>query len=288
MVRFPHIPFANRSSQVVGYFAGAGRFAWIYPGSNTKIIFKNGTTLIIENTATVIGNFTRVTDGNSFFQKFCVPKPLGIPTVNTTTTTTTTTAIPTAIATAKPIVSIMPSGYPQPLIKTADGQVSGYYLHNSNVAVLAMLTFQPLNAPVEWQQVIEKFFAAAKADGKLKLVIDLSANGGGLLPQAVDTFRQLFPQIIQDGYTRFRDTPSLKTIAKIVSNKFPPGFNPETSSNNTLISLYELAPNYRFDYDIDNQYFSSYDEKFAPHEYHGDNFTNITRWNWDDPLITSK
>lgn len=263
--------FAAEAAGFLGYFAGSGRFGWLYPESNTTITFENGTNLAIQNQAAVIGDFTGVTDGNSFFKKFCTgPTP--------TPAAATSSAVPSAV---------IATGYPLPVVISADKQVSGYYLPNSDVAILSMISFEP-TVPIQFQQVVQKFLAAAKADGKKKLVIDLAANGGGLILAGYDTFRQLFPQIVQDGNTRFRNTPEFMAITQTVSGAFPPGFDPYTSDDDLLISLWESVPNYKHDYNINNEPFSSYNEKFAPHEYYGDNFTNIIRWNFNDNLTTSK
>ena len=180
-------PFAAEDLGWQGYFgAGIGRFGYIWPGPNTTIGFENGTTVDFETVSGVIGDFTGVTDGDSFYQKFCNPNP---PPSNTTTTPTPT-----------PSATIVP-GYPPPVVISHDYIVSGYYLNsteNSDVAVLSMITFEP-KIPREFQSVVQNFLADAKAAGKTKLVIDVSANGGGIILQGYDTFRQLFPQIEQDG-----------------------------------------------------------------------------------------
>jgi hypothetical protein len=150
-----------------------------------------------------------------------------------------------------------------------------------------MISFEP-TIPIQFQQVVQKFLAAAKADGKQKLVIDLAANGGGLILAGYDTFRQLFPQIVQDGNSRFRNTPEFMALTQTISAAIPPDFDPYTSDDDLLISLWETVPNYKHDYNIENEHFSSYDEKFAPHEYYGDNFTNLMRWDFNDNLTTSR
>ncbi|TVY75827.1 Peptidase S41 family protein [Lachnellula suecica] len=263
--------FAAESAGWQGYFAGSGRFGWIYPGANTTVCFENGTEIVVENKAAIIGNFQGVTDGPSFYQKFCTgPAP-----------TSNGTASPATPAAA----TVPPTGYPEPIFITADQQVSGYYLPNSDVAVLAMISFEP-TIPVQWQQVVDKFLAAAKADGKTKLVVDLAANGGGLIFQGYDVFRQLFPQIVQEGNTRFRDSAEFMAAAQVISSAFPPGFDPHTSGSDTLINLWESPFNYKFDYTSKNELFSSFDEKFAPHEFNGDNFTNLIRWDFNDDILT--
>ena len=44
-----------------------------------------------------------------------------------------------------------------------------------------------------------------------------------------------------------------------------------------------LPFDYRADVDEAGQNFNSWPEKYGPHEYYGDNFTSIIRWNLSDP-----
>lgn len=260
---------AGETAGFQGWFAHSGSFRFFYPGANTTIKFENETTITVQNLASVIGDFSNVSNGASLYNTFCSGAANSLP----STTTSTTSSLP------------QPDGYPNPIIISSDGNAGGYYLPNSDVAVLALLSFEP-DVPVEWQQVIEEFLTISKADGKKKLVIDLSANGGGLILQGYDTFRQLFPQIVQDGNTRFRMHQAFSDISTATSNGFPPNFDPLTSSNANLTNSWETTPNYRYDVNIDNQLFPDYPSKFGPVQFNGDNFTNIIRWNLNDPLTT--
>lgn len=256
-----------------GYFAGSGRFGYIWPGPQTEIRFENGTTRTYPTIARVIGNFTGVTDGESMYQKFCTGHKPPTSSEATKTNTTTTTPAP---------------GYPSPVVISSDHVVSGYFLNstrNSDVAVLSMLSFSP-QTPAEFQAVVQSFLAEAKAAGKTKLVVDLSANGGGYILQGYDTFRQLFPQIEQDGFTRFRYTEALAVMAEVYASAIPADFDPETSPSDELINMYESVPNYRYDLNLTDGHFPSIADKFGPHEYNGDNFTGIIRWDLNDPLTT--
>ena len=89
-------------------------------------------------------------------------------------------------------------------------------------------------------------------------------------------------------YANSSQTSEFQALAQTISNGFPPGFDPYESGSDLLISLWETVPNYRYDYNIENNPFSSYNDKFAPHKYSGDNFTNIIRWNLNDNLTTSE
>ncbi len=56
-----------------GYFANAGRIRYIYQGSNTTFTFANGTVATYGNLAAVKADMTGVTDGPSYYKKFCTP-----------------------------------------------------------------------------------------------------------------------------------------------------------------------------------------------------------------------
>ncbi|TGO52774.1 hypothetical protein BCON_0135g00230 [Botryotinia convoluta] len=255
-----------------GYFASGGRIRYIYPGSNTTFGFENGTTLVTENYANVKGDFTGVTDGKSFYQKFCVPA---------------TTESAKATASAPAAATVTATGYPTPVVITNDTIVGGYYLSEpgfEDVAVLSLLAFES-DSIAEFQAVTQAFLADAVRDGKTKLIVDLQANGGGYILQGYDEFRQLFPHIVQDGYSRMREHDTFLTISKIFSEDIPADYDPNTASSD-LISEYETWFNYRYDYNLTNQPFLTFEDKFAPHVYKGDNYTNLMRWNLDDPLTT--
>ncbi|KAE8146592.1 hypothetical protein BDV25DRAFT_162185 [Aspergillus avenaceus] len=267
-------PFAAGSAGFEGYFSGSARFGYIYPGAQTTIEFANGTRREYRTTAEIIGNLTGVTDGVSMYEKFC-----------TGPSHTASTARAAAAASAN--TTTRAPGYPRPEVISSDQVVSGYFLdssQNSDVAVLSMLSFEP-SVPAEFQSVVETFFRQAKAAGKSKLVIDVSANGGGYILQGYDTFRQLFPGIVQDGYTRFRYTEAFATMAEQFAQVLPQNFDPATASADE-IQMFESPPNYRYDLNLTNRPFTSLSEKIGPQAYNGDHFTSIMRWDLDDPLTT--
>ncbi|KAH9213176.1 hypothetical protein DL95DRAFT_390761 [Leptodontidium sp. 2 PMI_412] len=263
-----------------GYFSAGGRIRYIYPGSNTTFTFANGTTLVTENIAKVKGLFNAVTDGASFYTRFCTgPKAFSAADASE--------VAEEEIEEEELAPSVVAPGYPAPVVITSDGIVSGYYLNGTgfeDVAVISLLAFES-ESIVEFQSVAEQFFAAAKRDGKTKLVIDLSANGGGYILQGYDLFRQLFPSIIQDGYSRWRESDTFLAIAEIYSANSA-NFNAETATPD-LINQYESTFNYRYDLNLTNQPFSSFKDKFGPNVINGVDYTEIMRWNLDDPLTTS-
>ncbi|KAI6244692.1 Peptidase S41 family protein ustP [Erysiphe necator] len=259
-------------SQSNGFFASGGRGRFIYPGPSTTITLSNGTSLSFDNVARIRGDFTGVDSGEAFYQKFCDPN-----------------RVLNAPASAAPITSSSPlvPGYPPAVIKTNATGVSGYYLEGDeyeDVAVLSVLTFES-QSPPEYQKVVENFFAYAKRDGKKKLLIDLSQNGGGLIFLGYDMFRQLFPGILQDGNSRWRANENFKAIAEIFSD-LSRNFDPNTSDSQTLVVQANLPFNFREDLNISDEPFKTFDSKFGPFEFKNDEFTNLMRWNLSDPILT--
>jgi hypothetical protein len=147
-----------------------------------------------------------------------------------------------------------------------------------------MVSFEP-QSPPEFQYVVQTFLSMAKAAGKKKLVVDVSANGGGYILQGYDTFRQLFPRTVQYGYNRWREHEAFNIVAEQFSALIPANFNPDTASD-FLINVYESPFNWRFDLNVHDQNFHNFDEKFNSNQYNGDSFTALMRWNLSDPLLT--
>ncbi|KAI1080552.1 hypothetical protein F5B20DRAFT_103371 [Whalleya microplaca] len=262
----------------LGYFQTGGRVRYIYPGNTTSVTFENGTVLELPNLARLKGSWTGVVDGPSYFEKFCAGA-VSSNVLATTTSSATTSATPTSTAAAV-------TGYPDPVIVSSDSVISGYYLEDpgfEDVAVLAILSFSP-DDPVEFQQVAQKFFADAVAADKKKLVLDVQANGGGYIFSGYDLFRQVFPDIVQEGLGRWRQHPGFQAVADVYSAASA-DFDPDTSSSD-IISIYESVFNWRYDYNRTNENFTSFDDKFAPQEFGGDTYTNLFQWNFNDPLNT--
>jgi hypothetical protein len=226
----------------------------------------------IENKAYIVGDMTGVVDGPSMYKKFCKPVPLQ--------TTASTAAAPKAPA-AIP-------GYPKPVISTSDGVVSGYYLSGpglDHVAVIYLMNFEPAS-PAEFQAVVSDFLREAKAAGKTKLIVDLQNNGGGYILLGYDFFRQLFPSVVQDGNSRWKQSKSFAGLARVISDVVK-DVDPSKETNADLVSLYETWWNYRYDLNITDQNFATFEDKFHPHVYKDTDYTNLMRWNLSDPLTTT-
>ncbi|KAL6890460.1 hypothetical protein GGI43DRAFT_430616 [Trichoderma evansii] len=267
--------FAAANDGSEGYFSSGGRIRYIYQGPETTFTFDNGTNATFENTASVKANMTGIVDGQSYFDRLCVLSIDG-----------RRRDVPAAIsARAQPIQN---PGYPEPILATNDGIVSGYFLDGDgfdDVAVISILTFDP-NSPPQFQAVVQNFFAEAVAAGKSKLVVDFQGNPGGFIPLGYDFYGQLFPQIRADGFSRWKLSPQFETLAHVYSN-ISKGVNPFTEADIEKVQAYLSPENWRFDLDLKERGFTSFEDKFGPRVFKDTNYTALMRWNWSDPLIST-
>lgn len=257
----------------LGSFVSGGRSALFYHGPTTSLTFANGTTVELENLAAVVGDMTNVVDGPSMYKKFCTPVPLKSPSEPSPP--------------APPGNKTRP-GYPQPEIATRDGVVSGYYLSGegvNDVAVIALSDFVP-ESPAAFQAVTGDFLREAKAAGKTKLVVDFQGNGGGYILLGYDFFRQLFPKIVQDGNSRWKQNKAFAAMARIVSD-ITKNVNPETEADPDLLDMDQSWWNYRSDLNLTNQNFATFEDKFSPRVFKDTDYTALMRWNLSNPLLTS-
>lgn len=254
-----------------GGFVNSGRSSLYYSGSTTNVTFANGTTLTVENVARVTGNFSTVKDGASFYRAFCIPRD----------------ASGKVIHIKDGVLGEIPNGYPNAVVETPDDfGASGYYLAGKgleDVAVLIATTFDTYSS--DFQATVQEFLAKASADGKKKLIVDLQTNQGGQVLLAYDFFRQLFPNVLQDGFSHFKDSAGFHAVSKAISDKVA-NLDISKEKDGDLIEAYNSWFNYRADLNITNQPFLTFDDKFSPQEFHNTNFTPIYRFNLSNPYNT--
>ena len=90
---------------------------------------------------------------------------------------------------------------------------------------------------IPFQAVNTYLINRAVAENKTKLIIDVSANGGGTILQGYDLFKQLFPKILPYGATRFRAHEAFDLIGQEISAySVVHGTNERTLLNSMLSS----------------------------------------------------
>ena len=210
-----------------GTFVGGGEGGWIYPGPNTRLSFANGTTITTQNYASVYANFGGIRNGADLRKRLTPGHRHEEPAISLAASSVaaasysashpasysssfpaSSSSYPVSISSgpAAARTSMPAPGYPSPIVRAKDNQNSGYYLEGEgydDVAVLSVPSFFDFDE-LEFQKVNTYFIDQAVKAGKTKLIIDVSANGGGIILQGYDLFKQLFPSILPDGYNRFR------------------------------------------------------------------------------------
>jgi hypothetical protein len=196
---------------------------------NYTINFHNGSSRVVHNEVlfTPGADFTGITSGEKFHEAFELPPEDddddddegSHPDIDARTNNNAEDSI---------------TGYPTPYVKHSLNTVAGYFLDDpaySDTAVLTILSFLPVGFDLanlvdldivefvyEAREVIVSFFAAAKESGRDKLIIDLSANGGGSVLLAREIYRLLFP----DGkFTLYDRYPTNDAIQAAVHADYP-------------------------------------------------------------------
>jgi hypothetical protein len=168
-------------------------------------------------------------------------------------------------------------GYPTPVVAHSEGYTSGFFLSNSSTAVLVMTAFASSNESsetqgLEQQYVIQEFLTLCKKNNKTKLILDVSANGGGIIYNGYDAFKQLFPTLVPYGASRLRTNPAVDFIGELASNS--------GIYNSSFNSVYQTQSNL----DVNLQQFPSWSAMNGPNTIYGDNFTAELRYNFSDPV----
>jgi hypothetical protein len=279
-----------------GTFSGSGRGRYVYPGATTTFTFANGSTVTNQNFARVLANFGNITSGADIYREFfAVPaeaydEALSLATSTTSSVTSSATSNSTLAASSTTATKSTPApGYPSPIVRQSNNLNSGYFLDQpgyEDVAVLAVPSFVGLDsAEVEFQNVNSELIAAALAANKTKLIIDISANGGGTILQGYDLFKQLFPSILPYGATRFRAHEAFDILGQEYS-AIDANYTRSLNQSDDILNIESSAWDYREDLDVDYKPFVSWPEKYGPHEFGpgNDTFTSIIRWNLSDVL----
>jgi C-terminal processing protease CtpA/Prc len=105
----------------------------------------------------------------------------------------------------------------------------------SSISVLSVPSFSSLFAEeASSQDTATKFVATAVAVRKTKLVIDVSANGGGVILQSYSLFKSLFLSLEPYNATRFRAyevfSIMTETVSAAAGPKYPWDTSPRSSS----------------------------------------------------------
>lgn len=274
-----------------GTFSGGGRGRWIYPGESTTLKLANGTSITTENFARVLVPFDNITSGADIYRQFFIPAEINSALELATSTSAAPTSTSSSATSSSAAPTIPAPGFPSPIARTGNNLNSGYFLEGEgydDVAVSSLASFgQSTPDPGDFQAVNTYLINQAVAHNKTKLILDLSANGGGIILQGYDLFKLLFPSILPYGATRFRAHEAIDYIGQ-ESSYFGGLVSRTLDLNDTAVEIVSSYANYRTDTDVHYNNFDSWAEKYGPEHLlstpGNDNYTNIIRWNMSDVL----
>jgi len=265
----------------------------LYDGPVTEFGFVNGSLLVKENVAVIreVFDFSGVTNGRTFFSKFCQGDIKGTKTVGQVQTSIGTTMKVTSSSSA----ILAPTGYPQPLIAQSGLSVQGYYLNNSrylDVAILALPNFKPVAKPtqnasstitgfIEAQATLRDFFSQCAQKEKIKLVIDLRGNSGGTIDMAFELFKQIFPSVEPFGASRFRAHEAFYlyswSVADLVENKIA-----AVTDDQLFAEVASSTANSKNLLNIEGTPFANFTTYYGPYQANKDTFTAARRYNFSN------
>lgn len=166
------------------------------------------------------------------------------------------------------------------------GTVAGYFLDGDgydDTAVLAVSDFIGTDGDVygyleEFQATVEDFLNECRSEGKEKLVIDVTGNGGGLVAAGLELFAQLFPDEEQWGANNMRLGTAVQPIAEILGS-ISPFWQPEGLEENQAFEIITTNPvilNYMPSLGTETpegEAFATVDDVLGPVTLNGDEFT---------------
>ncbi|KZL84782.1 peptidase s41 family protein [Colletotrichum incanum] len=210
-----------------------------YPGENTTVENTTGKLSSAANFASIQVPFVNITDGESFYQTFCALGLSALP-----------GGPPASTATSKR--KIVQFGlYPEPVVKSYDGTISGYLLDDEglkDVAILNVASFSTRSSKIFQKTVNSLSRPAELMESRKSSTCERTSEDGH------DLFRRFFPYIEQGALTHRRENDHFLTIAKGIftaeENMVP--------SDGDWRSLSQRA-NYRADLNMTKQPFTSFD-----------------------------
>ncbi|KAM0807123.1 hypothetical protein AB5N19_07462 [Seiridium cardinale] len=228
-----------------------------FQGPSVTLCYDNGQEKTEESfTVSRVGaGFSGIGTGDDFYDRFCDPEAA------VASTSVVTAPVPTTSTSTSPaLVSPTIQGYPVPVIRDSGSDwMSGYFLNGT--AVLS----------------IENFLSQSKAAGKQRLLIDLTANGGGFVIAGYELFSQLSPDVEKFQAKNLRLADSIVNIVRIV-DLIPANFTATTPAQQTAIQsllnsaiVSNLIPGGVFK--PEGAQFPTVEEILAPVSLQGDLFT---------------
>ncbi|KAK0651053.1 hypothetical protein B0T16DRAFT_503206 [Cercophora newfieldiana] len=251
--------------------------SWPLPDSHT-ITFANGSTRVYENKVSIPAAFADISTGEELHEAIEIPPPVSPEQQAEALKIRRRDGEPTEEA--PPAETKVPL-YPDAVLVQRSGYMSGYFLNESthpDTAVLVATAFIPTNETVlepsaipeyrATRKFLSEFFALCTKNGRTKLIIDLSANGGGLLMQGYELYRNLFPDAKAYSGSRYRAHAAINIMGAAVYNT--------PDDEKAVLSGFYLNPS-------TSKRYPDWSSFYGPVSFPEDRETNLFVYDFSDP-----
>ncbi|EEP79406.1 predicted protein [Uncinocarpus reesii 1704] len=263
----------------------------VLTGAKTSVRFENRTTMEYDNFARSSANFTGVTDGKSFYEKFCTPSVSAASLSSSSEKHSPFMTADPGFESTTAVVAPRSNPDLEPIRESTDGAVAGYFLkgERSNVAVLYLRNFVgfALNADPLWEysDTVTKFLADCREAKKEKLIIDVSGNRGGTIFLGYDTFKQLLPEGKIETPFNLRAIEQFDIIGtkvnRLLDNPSDPKAPAAERERNDIFDINSYV-------DVDGKKFDSWADYFGPEKVGRFKFANLAYWDFHNEEMSLK
>ncbi|KAI1801423.1 hypothetical protein F4811DRAFT_563966 [Daldinia bambusicola] len=191
----------------------------IYLGPRLTLTYENGKSEFSDTTATLdqgAESFVGIVTGDDYYDRFCTPKqpPASQNKAPTKPSKLKRDVNSRALVTSPDLTLIA---------NTPGNTTAGYFLDvdgYEDVAVLAITSFDEDDDQylASFKNTVQEFLSRCLSAKKQRLVIDLTANGGGFIAAGFELFGQLFPGVNKFTANNMRLPDSLLDISQIFSS----------------------------------------------------------------------
>lgn len=182
--------FFNLPASTIGTMGNFYSLSGEYTGPTTTLGFANGTINTYGNVAAFDASFEDVTDGESFYKQFCNGQ---LATAPQRKKRDWFMGMPHTPIDKRDSDTPVRAGFPSAVLEHESGEIAGYFLDgdNDDTAVLSISGFTGAGDLTGFSEIIEKFLAKCAKENKSKLIVDVTANGGGAIFLGYDAFKQV-------------------------------------------------------------------------------------------------
>jgi hypothetical protein len=226
----------NTPTNVNGIWASIGDWT---DGAGLSLKFANGTTKMIQKTATPSERFFSYQNGTHLYNIECLPRGLSTPLSTSSGAEQASSEI---------------AGYPSTDWRTSANSIAGFYSKLSDLqdtAVIFLPTFS--SSASEVAKIAVDFLQNATEAGKKNVLIDVSANPGGYMSIGIDLSRIFFPSASPYTATRYRAHDAAKYLTKAYAR------DSSTDSSNVFAYDQMVRPDQKTN-------FASWEDLYGPHQ----------------------